>query len=208
VNTRPPGRALPSEPSKAREAQPTRVPPAPAHRHEYRLLVAAEIDRVRVIVKCQDLEAPEPAVPCGADAMAVVIFRLHRFVACGGVGQSATGALLASDDIIEHWRTKASCSSRDSVSPTDRADRGDARGSLRRDRQRLPPARPRRSTQPPTWPRSVSCLLVSRRRVSDPRSALLQHPHRTGRELFSSCCSSARRAIMMVTRFGGGGSRG
>jgi hypothetical protein len=58
------------------------------HRHQptdmnTRLPVAVEIDRARVIPKCQDLEAPEPAVPRGPDAVAVVIFRLHRSIACG-----------------------------------------------------------------------------------------------------------------------------
>src|SRR5437762_667817 len=76
---------------EAGEFQGARVPPAPAHRHEYRLPVAAEVDQVRAIRKCEDLEAPEPAAPRGADA--VVIFRLHRCLGCGSVGRSATGAL-------------------------------------------------------------------------------------------------------------------
>src|SRR4029453_4236982 len=66
------------------ELQAGRVPPAPAHRHEYGLPVAAEVDRVRAIPKCEDLKAPEPPVPRATAA--VVIFRMHRFLGCDCVG--------------------------------------------------------------------------------------------------------------------------
>lgn len=47
------------EVSETGEGQAARVPPAPAHRHEYGLPVAAEVDRVRVIPKREDLKVPD-----------------------------------------------------------------------------------------------------------------------------------------------------
>jgi hypothetical protein len=103
TNTGAPRRALASELPKARETQPTRVPPAPAHRHDHRLPITAEIDRVRAIPKCRDLEAPEPAVLRGAGGGHPPA---ASFLACGGVGQSATSPV-ASGDIVESCRTTA-----------------------------------------------------------------------------------------------------
>jgi hypothetical protein len=70
--------------SEAGEIQMARVPPAPAHRHEYWLPIAAEVDLVRAIPKCEDLKAPEPPVPRATAA--VVIFRMHRSLGCDCVG--------------------------------------------------------------------------------------------------------------------------